>query len=543
MANDSVFKRIGSIIATTIDTAKAEMQVKIDSIPLPSKASLGIGDVDNTSDLNKPISTDTQTALDGKSDITHNHAGVYEPADTSILKNAKIGVTVQAYNANTVIDSAYIHTDNNYTTADKSKLAGIEVDATADQTASEIKIAYESNTNTNAYTDADKTKLGGIETGAQVNTVTSVAGKTGAVTLDITDVTVNTHIIPTADITYDLGSATHRFRDLWLSSNTIKMGDFGISVSPTGTITTASIADPTTTSDLLTDGDVGVTVQAYNMDTVVDGAYVHTDNNYTTTEKTKLAGIETGATADQTAAEILTLLKTVDGTGSGLDADLLDGQTGTYYTDYTDTKIAALVSASPATLDTLNELATALGNDPNFATTVSTQIGTKLDASAYTAADVLTKVKTVDGTGSGLDADLLDGQHGTYYQQASTALTTTTAFTGDVSGTYNTLVVANDSHSHTISTVTGLQTALDAKLASSSYTAADVLTKIKTVDGSGSGLDADTLDGIDSAGYIRYYQQAAAPTVANDGSIWKDTDTGMLFMAANDTGVLTWIGM
>jgi len=35
----------------------------------------------------------------------------------------------------------------------------------------------------------------------------------------------------------------------------------------------------------------------------------------------------------------------------------------------------------------------------------------KLDASAYTAADVLAKVKTVDGVGSGLDADLLDGAH------------------------------------------------------------------------------------------------------------------------------------
>lgn len=40
---------------------------------------------------------------------------------------------------------------------------------------------------------------------------------------------------------------------------------------------------------------------------------------------TKLAGIETGATADQTAAEILAALLTVDGSGSGLDADLLDG--------------------------------------------------------------------------------------------------------------------------------------------------------------------------------------------------------------------------
>lgn len=42
-------------------------------------------------------------------------------------------------------------------------------------------------------------------------------------------------------------------------------------------------------------------------------------------DKTKLNGIETGATADQTAAEILTAVKSVDGSGSGLDADTLDG--------------------------------------------------------------------------------------------------------------------------------------------------------------------------------------------------------------------------
>lgn len=41
---------------------------------------------------------------------------------------------------------------------------------------------------TNDYTAAEKTKLTGIETGAQKNTVTSVAGKTGAVTLAKGDV-------------------------------------------------------------------------------------------------------------------------------------------------------------------------------------------------------------------------------------------------------------------------------------------------------------------------------------------------------------------
>lgn len=50
----------------------------------------------------------------------------------------------------------------------------------------------------------------------------------------------------------------------------------------------------------------------------VDGRDIATDGS-------KLDGIESGATADQTASEILTAIKTVDGSGSGLDADTLDG--------------------------------------------------------------------------------------------------------------------------------------------------------------------------------------------------------------------------
>jgi microcystin-dependent protein len=42
---------------------------------------------------------------------------------------------------------------------------------------------------------------------------------------------------------------------------------------------------------------------------------------------------------------------------------------------YTDTQLASLVNSAPSTLDTLKELATALGNDANFSTTVSSPIG------------------------------------------------------------------------------------------------------------------------------------------------------------------------
>lgn len=63
---------------------------------------------------------------------------------------------------------------------------------------------------------------------------------------------------------------------------------------------------------------------------------------------------------------------------------------------YVGTAIANLVASAPATLDTLNELATALGNDPSFATTVSTSIGTKVPQ---------TRTITINGTAYDLSAD------------------------------------------------------------------------------------------------------------------------------------------
>jgi hypothetical protein len=46
--------------------------------------------------------------------------------------------------------------------------------------------------------------------------------------------------------------------------------------------------------------------------------------------------------------------------------------------NYADTQIAALVNSAPGTLDTLNELAQALGDDPNFAASMTTLIGQKI---------------------------------------------------------------------------------------------------------------------------------------------------------------------
>ena len=62
-------------------------------------------------------------------------------------------------------------------------------------------------------------------------------------------------------------------------------------------------------------------------------------------------------------------------------------------------------------------------------TDLNTALGLKLNSSSYTAADVLSKLLTVDGSSSGLDADKLDGAEGALYARLSGP-----TFTGTVSG-------------------------------------------------------------------------------------------------------------
>ena len=63
-------------------------------------------------------------------------------------------------------------------------------------------------------------------------------------------------------------------------------------------------------------------------------------------------------------------------TVSGLGAPSASADAATK--GYVDTSVSNLVDSAPGTLDTLNELAAALGDDPDFATTITNSIATKL---------------------------------------------------------------------------------------------------------------------------------------------------------------------
>ena len=148
----------------------------------------------------------------------------------------------------------------------------------------------------------------------------------------------------------------------------------------------------------------------------VDGRDVAADG-------TKLDGIESGATGDQTNAEIRAAVAAASDSNVFTDAKqtilagiststgvLVNGVTATTQsasdnstkvatTAYTDTAISNLVDSSPSTLNTLNELAAALGDDANFSTTVTNSIATKMPLSGGTFTGAVTGTTIADSKG------------------------------------------------------------------------------------------------------------------------------------------------
>lgn len=86
---------------------------------------------------------------------------------------------------------------------------------------------------------------------------------------------------------------------------------------------------------------------------------------------------------DDTVALIDSYSVTINGITTNLDNHINNTDIHTPITDIenmVDTKISGLVNSAPETLDTLKELSDALGNDPNFATTIANQIGSKANS-------------------------------------------------------------------------------------------------------------------------------------------------------------------
>ena len=228
-------------------------------------------------------------------------------ADTA-LQPAAIGTTVQGYS------SALQGTTASFTSAEKAKLAYISVTANVNLDTVVSTLAGKANTvHTHAIADI---------TGLQTQLDTLASGVSGAAagehSHDIADVTG----LQTA-LDGKVGTSDARLTDSreW-SSATVDQAE-----AEAGTATTR---------------------RAWTSQRVRQAIASWWNSS---ASKTKLDGIETGATADQTPAEILTAIKTVDGTGSGLDADTLDGQEASAFAAASHTHTIANVTGLQTALD------------------------------------------------------------------------------------------------------------------------------------------------------------------------------------------------
>lgn len=122
-----------------------------------------------------------------------------------------------------------------------------------------------------------------------------------------------------------------------------------------------------------------------------------------------ISGYLTTATASSTYAPIAS--PSLTGTPLAPTASVGTNTTQIATTAYVRGEVAALIASSPAALDTLNELATALGNDANFSTTVTTALGLKapLASPTFTGTVTLptgTVTSTMIADGTIVDGDI-----------------------------------------------------------------------------------------------------------------------------------------
>lgn len=118
--------------------------------------------------------------------------------------------------------------------------------------------------------------------------------------------------------------------------------------------------------------------------------------------------IPSSRTLSDSLAEILNNDKTAISCNSGTTFPTTNLQIGMLCYRSDQLKLYQLIGTNPDSWRFIMDLST--GIDAQFAA--------KLNAAAYTAADVLAKLLTVDGSGSGLDADMLDGQHASSFASA-----------------------------------------------------------------------------------------------------------------------------
>jgi hypothetical protein len=206
------------------------------------------------------------------------------------------------------------------------------------------------------------------------------------------------NIIPAADDTYSLGTPSLAWKDVYVGPGSLYVNGQKVLEDDSGTITFTADSDQSLTIKTLGSGETTVqSVAGVNLTATESG-----DISITTSS----GNIELKGTV-----QLLSGKRITDSAGTkiefGDDIDMNSNkitELGTPSADsdaatkaYVDTSISALANSAPETLNTLNELAAALNDDENFATTVTTALGTKVETTSAQALGSAANVLTISG--------------------------------------------------------------------------------------------------------------------------------------------------
>ena len=210
------------------DQVKDEEKGKLQSV-INKEVDTSLNSKANNAEVYKKTETYSKSEVDTK--VATSVSSVYKPkgskatiAEVIALTDAKVGdvwdvkaeftLSGKKYPASTNVVCVTATTTSSHTDANWDALGGT-VDLTPYAKTADVNTELEKKVDkvsgkglsTNDYTTAEKTKLAGIAAGAQANTVTSVAGRTGAVTLTKTDVGLS-NVDNTSDASKPISTAT-----------------------------------------------------------------------------------------------------------------------------------------------------------------------------------------------------------------------------------------------------------------------------------------------------------------------------------------------
>ena len=351
-ADEGTAATLATLVGTKAPIASPTFTGTVSGI---TKSMVGLGSVDNTADSAKPVSTAQQTALDAKAPLASPALTGTPTAPTASAadNSTKIATTAYADRAASNAASALV----------ASAPAALD---TLNELASALgNDASFSTTITNSL--AAKAPLASPTFTGTVSGITK-----SMVGLDSVD--------NTADTAKPISTATQTALDLKLAS-------------ATAASTYAPLAGPTFTGTVsgITKSMVGLA----NVDNTADSAKPVSTATQTALDL-KLASATAASTYAPLASPALT------GVPTAPTAAVATNTTQVATTAYVRGEVAALVASAPAALDTLNELATALGNDASFSTTVTNSLALKAPLASPTFTGTVTVaaagVAFTDGT-------------------------------------------------------------------------------------------------------------------------------------------------